>query len=192
MNDYDFDPLFRAVDGLAPELGEPVCQQIGRSTFVGKNTECFPYKKDAEMQELFDRADLLITHAGVGSILNGINRNIPMVVFPRSAIVGRSGGPDQQEYVARKVAGMGRAVVMESLDQLPEKIAEARNLHFPPYVKDRSLVTWLDALLSEIAGKKERHEKIENLKNRRCTWQRAYTTSQGTRGGTPTGRCSRN
>lgn len=162
MNDFDFDRLFQAMDDLAPTLGEPVVQQIGHSTFVSKNSECFSYKVDGEMQALFDKADLIITHAGVGSILNGLNRNIPLILFPRTILVPIEGF-DQQKYVAEKVRDMGRAVVLGSLEELPQKILEARNLKFEPYQKDRSLVTWLDNLLGEISEKKQKKKKIRDL-----------------------------
>jgi len=140
MNNFDFIDLFQKMDDLAPSLGEPVVQQIGHNVFKGKNSECFPYKPDAEMQALFDGADLIITHAGVGSIMNGLNRNIPMVLIPRAVLVPTKEF-NQQEYVADKICATGRAVVLNSLNELPEKIEEARALKFGPYERNRSLVT---------------------------------------------------
>lgn len=151
MNDAPYLPLFEAMDGLAPSLGEEVVMQVGPSGFEGKNSRCFRYLPEDEMQAVFDRAGLIVCHAGIGTILNGMDRNIPLVLVPR-CVVRPGTETDQQMTVARKVEALGRGVVVETLDGLGAGIARGRALEFGPYKRDTSLCDFLSDLLRERAG----------------------------------------
>lgn len=149
MNDSPYVPLFEEMDRLAPELGEEVVQQVGNLGFEGKNSRCFTYKPDKEMAELFNATDLMICHAGIGTIINGLDRNIPLVLVPRSTVVPGITG-DQQSIVAGKIAELGRGVIVEDIGQLKEKIEEARALNLEPYRRDTSLCDFLSDLFEKI------------------------------------------
>lgn len=157
MNDAPYEGMFAIMDSLAPSLGEEVVMQVGNSGFTGRNTKCFPFKPDAEMQALFDEASLIVCHAGIGSILNGMERNVPLVLVPRDVVVPEAVN-DQQAIVAAKVEALGRAVVVSNLDELGDAIERARHLEFPPYVRDDSLCVFLSGLLDEIASKKGKRD----------------------------------
>lgn len=149
MNDAPYDSLFQRIDDLAPNLGEKIVMQVGNTGFFGKNTECFTYLNNSRMEELFDKADLVIAHAGVGTIINALQRNIPMVLVPRE-VVKPDVTKDQQASVAKEVESLGRGVVLTNLDDLEDCIIRARNLSFGPYSKNTSLCDYLAELFSEI------------------------------------------
>lgn len=155
MNDVPFGPMFERLDELAPSLGEEVVMQVGNTGFTGRNTRCFPFKREEEMTAEFDKASLVICHAGIGTILNGLERNLPLVLVPREVVLPNSES-EQQGVVAKKVEEMGRATVVWDLDELEAKIKEARELKFPPYSKDNSLCVFLSGLLDDIEAKRER------------------------------------
>lgn len=154
MNDAPYGPMFQIIDDLAPSLGEEVVMQVGNSGFTAKNSPTYTTLIDEEMQKLFDRADLIVAHAGIGTILNGLNRNIPLVLVPRNVVTGTD--RDQQDVVARKVESMGRGVRVTTLDELPAKIDEARKLVFEPYKKNTDLCDNLSKILDEITQKKKK------------------------------------
>lgn len=143
------DSLFRLVDDMVSELNEEVLIQTARSNFNGKNSKCVPFFTEEEMKSVFDMTDLLICIPGIGTILNGLNRNIPMVLYY-----------DYDEYrddmdvhdVAYYVQDMGRAVVADHTN-LYEKIQEARGLKFGPYKANTQLVDTLDFVLTEYSSK---------------------------------------
>lgn len=149
MNDSPYVPLFEAMDRLVPKLNEKVIQQIGSLQFTGKNSECFTYLPDTEMSEIFDSASLIVCHAGIGTILNGLKRNIPLVLVPRN-IIDPSVEHDQQMIVARKIESMGRGVIVNDLTELETKIEEARNLKMEPYVPDNKLCCFLTNLFKKL------------------------------------------
>ncbi|AGI48528.1 hypothetical protein TALC_01562 [Thermoplasmatales archaeon BRNA1] len=151
MNDSPYGEMFRILDGIAKASGEEAVFQVGNIDYVSDYAETFAFLPDEEIQKVFDRADLIVCHSGIGSILNGLNRNIPMVLVPRNVVDPNVTTDDQQAIVARKVESLGRAVVCEDLSLLPQKVEEARNLKFPPYEKNRELTDFLSELFAGIA-----------------------------------------
>lgn len=150
MNDSPYVPLFEAMDRLAPKLNERVIQQIGSLRFTGKDSECFTYLPDEKMSEMFDSASLIVCHAGIGTIVNGLKRNIPLVLVPRN-VIDSSVEHDQQMIVARKIESMGRGVIVNNLAELETKIEEARGLKMEPYVPDNRLCCFLTKLFNELS-----------------------------------------
>lgn len=149
MNDSPYVPLFEAMDCLAPKLNEKVIQQIGSLQFTGKNSECFTYLPDEKMSEMFDSASVIVCHAGIGTIVNGLKRNIPLVLIPRN-VIDPSVEHDQQIIVAHKIESMGRGVIVNNLAELETKIEEARGLKMEPYVPDKELCCFLTELFKEL------------------------------------------
>ena len=52
---------------------------------------------------------------------------------------------------------MGRGLSVLDVDELPEKIKEARGMTFPPYEQDRSLVDCISGILEEQERKSKEH-----------------------------------
>jgi len=148
MNDAPYDRMFSIIDELAPSLNEEVIVQTGNIDFEAANCKTVKFLVDTEMNELFDSADLIIAHAGIGTILNGLQRNIPLVLVPRNVVMDAD--QDQQDIIAKKVESMGRGVRVTSLDELPQKIQEAKDLKFPPYSKDTGLCDGLSRILEDM------------------------------------------
>ncbi len=98
MNDYPFGPLFERMDAYAERSGKEVVQQVAGTGFNGSHSRCFDFLPDDGMSELYGKADLVVCHAGIGTILNCLERRIPMVLVPRTVVVRNTDGtPDGQE-----------------------------------------------------------------------------------------------
>ena len=150
VNDYDYSPLFREMDRIAPSLGEDVVMQTGGVEFHAENCETVGIVPEDRMRELFDSCRLVVCHAGIGTITNVLEREKPMVLAPRSVVIDSEG--DQQDLVADKVVSLGRGVRLRRVDDLLMAIREAESLTIPPYRKDTSLCDWLDDLLTGYAS----------------------------------------
>lgn len=148
MNDAPYGRMFQMIDDLAPSLGEEVVMQTGNIDYAAANCKTVKFLVDSEMKDLFDSADLIVAHAGIGTILNGLQRNIPLVLVPRSVVMDVD--CDQQDIVAKKVESMGRGVRVTSLEELPQKINDAKSLSFPPYMKNTDLCDGLSKILKDI------------------------------------------
>ncbi len=149
MNDAPWNGLFSRMDDYAARTGEEVIMQVGNTGFEGKHTECFKFGTNDTMEEIYDRASLVVCHAGLGTILNALERNIPVVMIPRVVVVPEL-TRDQQGAVADKVSKIGRGIVVNNLDDIYDAIEKAKALELTPYVRDDSLVKFLIGLLAEI------------------------------------------
>ena len=75
--DKSFERLLKQIDKEIKNhtIKDKVIVQAGYTKYPSKNMEIFDYKPKEELNELVKKCDLMITHAGVGSILNGITNN---------------------------------------------------------------------------------------------------------------------
>jgi len=84
-----FDRLIRAVDdwaGAAP--GRTVIAQTGRGKYQPRNAECRATIEPAEFQRLIREAEVIVSHAGMGTILSALELGKPIVLLPRLAAKG--------------------------------------------------------------------------------------------------------
>lgn len=62
--------------------------QIGHTPFKSSLFQTYDFLKFDELQKLYIDADLIITHAGVGSIMQGLKLNKKMIVCARYSELG--------------------------------------------------------------------------------------------------------
>lgn len=99
-----FDRLIRTVDEWAGTNNKEVFAQIGRSDLKPSHIE---YKKFLTPQEFSDRllkAELVIAHAGMGTIISALEKKKPILVMPRQAILGEVRNEHQSATARRFLA----------------------------------------------------------------------------------------
>ena len=98
-----FDRLIAAVDDWAGATGRgrDVFAQIGHTSYVPRHIAWAPMIEGREFRQLFDRADLIVAHAGMGTILAALELERPLVVVPRRADLGEHRNDHQLATVAR-------------------------------------------------------------------------------------------
>ncbi len=98
-----FDRLVRAIDHWAGERGRgsEVFAQIGRTQFRPEHIGWAPLIDGNAFRQLFDHADLIVAHAGMGTILGALERSRPLIVVPRRAQLGEHRNEHQLATVAR-------------------------------------------------------------------------------------------
>lgn len=81
---FPFDRLVRAVDEWAISVGRTdIVAQIGPTNYKPRNMKCFSYVTPDEFRSLQENADLMIAHAGMGSILTALEFGKPILIMPR-------------------------------------------------------------------------------------------------------------
>lgn len=87
-------------------------------------TEARDFMEFPEVVERMQAADVVICHAGAGSILCAFRAGHTPVVVPRLERYGEA-VDDHQLELARALAADGRVIALEDLSRLPEAIAAA-------------------------------------------------------------------
>ena len=126
-----FNRLLRALDDLAENkaLDAEIFAQIGSSDYEPKN---FPFKRflnPKEYEQRMRNADIVISHAGAGSIITALKYEKPLVVVPRLKRFGEHTN-DHQIDLAKALAERHKVLAVFDLKELPKAIEKAK--HFKP------------------------------------------------------------
>jgi UDP-N-acetylglucosamine transferase subunit ALG13 len=106
-----FDRLIAAVDAWAGRTGrQDVLAQIGPSKLCPQFIEHRAFFSPAEFSRHVAAADLMIAHAGMGSIISAMTEGTPVLVMPRSAALSEHRS-DHQLSTARRFRESGRILV---------------------------------------------------------------------------------
>ena len=99
-----FDRLVGTVDAwLAKHPDERGYAQVGTGAAPVRHLEAAPFVSAAECERRMREADLVVAHAGMGSILTALGLQKPIVVMPRRAELGEHRN-DHQMATARWLA----------------------------------------------------------------------------------------
>ena len=147
---HPFDRLVKTVDSLAGSgrIDEPVIGQIGFGDYQPQNMQSFQVLEKKEFDGYMEKASLIISHAGMGSIITAITLQKPMIVMPRLEKY-KEHVNDHQLDTARKFEELGIVLVAETEDELVEKIARVSN--FEP-AKRESQIEMLTTRISTFLG----------------------------------------
>lgn len=140
-----FDRMVRAVDEWAGrrDRGADVFAQIGDATYEPRHVRFARFLEPPEFKAAYERADVIVAHAGTGSILAAMELGKPIVVMPRRAAL-RETRNDHQVATAERFQALGRIPVAwderelgEILDRL-DGIEGAKNVgkHASPELLD--------------------------------------------------------
>ncbi|MFK7897284.1 MAG: glycosyltransferase [Myxococcota bacterium] len=119
-----FDRMIGWVDDWAEAQGRTdLVAQIGPTENLPKHLTVLPFMDPPAFRTQVAEADLIIAHAGMGSIINALELGKPIVVIPRRAALEETRN-DHQVATARRLASEGLVVSAESPEELARCIAE--------------------------------------------------------------------
>lgn len=103
----NFDRLIRAIDRWAGDNGRvDVFAQIGPSDYRAEHVRTAQFIDATEFRERVEAASLVISHAGMGSIITALELGKRIIVMPRRASFGEHRN-DHQLATAERFAGQG-------------------------------------------------------------------------------------
>jgi UDP-N-acetylglucosamine transferase subunit ALG13 len=128
-----FDRLIGVVDEWAGRTERAdVFAQIGDSYKRPLNIRYKTFIEPGEFTRRFASADVIVSHAGMGTILSALQYQKPIVVMPRRASL-REHRNEHQLATARRLAALGKVTVAfddaelaQTLDRLGELKAQDR------------------------------------------------------------------
>lgn len=122
-----FDRLIAAMDALAPQLGMPVIAQTGKGSYQPLNMEARETIAPAAFEALVEQSRLIVSHAGIGTVLTAARWRKPILLVPRRAAMGEHRN-DHQMATVSKLAGRPGILVAQDEAELAARIAEGLSL----------------------------------------------------------------
>jgi UDP-N-acetylglucosamine transferase subunit ALG13 len=120
-----FDRLIKTVDEIAPRISDEMVIQKGYSTCHPKNARAFDFVPMDDSIEYIKKASVVISHAGIGTIILCKEYGIPLIIFPRRKRYGEHSNDHQME-IARAIEERkdDHIYIVYEEDRLEAKIAE--------------------------------------------------------------------
>lgn len=131
---FQMNRLIEAVDRIAPNYEDEFCIQIGYSTYEPVNCRYSRFYPTDQMKEMINNCNLLIAHAGVGTVMTGISAKRPIIVVPRLAKLAEH-VDDHQCEIADAFANKGCVIKCTDTDKLAECIQKAKTYDFKTYTE---------------------------------------------------------
>lgn len=104
-----FDRLIKSVDRWAETSSEKIIAQTLNTSVVCQHIDSTSMLPPLQARSLFKSASLVVSHAGMGSILTALELTKPIIIFPRRASL-KEHRNDHQMATARKFSGKGSGV----------------------------------------------------------------------------------
>ncbi|MBU2560061.1 beta-1,4-galactosyltransferase [archaeon] len=118
-----FERLVKKMDEIAEN--DEVVMQIGATSYAPKNAKYFAFTGLKSMYDYIEKADVVVTHGGIGCVTDALAYGKPLVIVPRLKKHNEHTN-DHQLDLAREIANEGRAVMVLDIDKLEDAISEAK------------------------------------------------------------------
>ncbi len=123
-------PFKRLLDYLEhSNIDDEIVVQNGFTEYKSNKLKLFKYLDKDKFDEYLNKADFVICHAGVGTIVNCLKDGKKVLTVPRLAKYGEHQN-DHQLQIANAYYQKGYILVMNDGDDFNKKIEELR--HFEP------------------------------------------------------------
>lgn len=125
---------------------ERIVAQIGYTKFQDNCIETFDFVDNYKLEQFIKNSDLIICHAGVGTIFQALQNNKKVIACPRYKKY-KEHINDHQLEICEALEKEGFILTCLDGENLDEKIKEARNKKFKKYIRNED---YLDILRKEI------------------------------------------
>lgn len=142
-----FERLVRKMDEIAGRIDEKVIMQIGTTEYKPVNAEYFDFDEYGKIQELNSSSRIVVSHAGVGSILTALEQKKPIIIVPRLKNFSEA-MDDHQLEIAEAMSENHNVKAVYDVKELENCLT--KNLNFLDESKDNLLVNSVKNYLSSI------------------------------------------
>lgn len=126
--DKEFPRLLEAVDREIKNgtIKEKVVVQSGLTKYQSDNMEILDLVSAPEFEKLVDKADIIITHGGVGSILAGIKKGKRIIAAARLAKY-KEHHNDHQKQIIKEFVNQGYLLELRDFNKLGKLLEKAKS-----------------------------------------------------------------
>ena len=149
--DKTFVRLLDEIDKLINKgiIQDKVIVQAGFTKYSSDNMEIFDLISQDEFNNLMSKADLVITHGGVGNIISALEKNKKVIAVPRLAKYGEHINDHQTQIIA-KFNDLGYIIGLQDVDELDRAIKEVKKFNPQKFVHDNSkMLSLVSKLIDE-------------------------------------------
>ena len=132
-----FERLLKEIENLIEKrvIKEEVLVQAGYTKYESKNMKQFDFIPEKEMEKLEEEADFIITHGGVGSILQSITKGKKVIAVPRQHLYGEHVN-DHQKEIVELFNQKGYIIGVQEIEELEEAIRKIKQFEPKKYQQD--------------------------------------------------------
>lgn len=135
--DKTFPRLLEAVDKAIKDgkIKEEVIVQAGQTKYTSENMKIFDLLPTPEFEKLMDKADIIITHGGAGSILSAIKKNKKIIAAARLAEY-KEHHNNHQKQIIEEFEKQGYLLELRDFDQLGKMIEKVKKFKPKKFVSN--------------------------------------------------------
>ena len=124
----EFTRLLQEIDECINNkiIDEEVIVQAGFTKYESKKMRIFDMIPKLDLDEFVERADLVITHGGVGSIIMALNKNKKVIAVPRLHEYGEHVN-DHQRQIIKVFSEKGYLIGIQNVEDMPEALKDIKN-----------------------------------------------------------------
>ena len=148
---FQLNRLLQLIDEYVEQglIEEEIIAQVGHSNYKPKHFKYYPFFDKEEFDDYIQKARIVITHSGVGSIITALNHKKPIIVYPRLKKYNEHVDNHQLD-IARAFAKKGYILCCDENNQLINLIEKCSYIDFAEYVSQREqIVNMIDIFLNE-------------------------------------------
>ena len=119
-------------------IKEEVIVQAGYTKYNSQNMKIFSMMKKEKLEELVDNANLVITHAGLGSIEMALKKNKKVIAVPRYKIFGEHVNNHQKD-IEEEFSRRGWIIGIDSVEKLDKALEYSKKFNVKKYQIDNDL-----------------------------------------------------
>lgn len=145
MVEKKFTRLFKIIDELCEEGtldGSQVTAQVGFDNYQSKYYKCFDMIADEDFKKMIDEADLIIAHAGTGTVTSSIKKGKKVIIFPRVAKYDEH-YDDHQLELAELFTSQGYVLQARNKEELKVCIDKIDEFNPTPFVSNNTRMNQL-------------------------------------------------
>ncbi|ANY73374.1 hypothetical protein BBD41_12705 [Paenibacillus ihbetae] len=136
---FPFPRLFQMVDQLIRDrvITGKVIAQVGYTDYQSDNMDIHQFLQESEMKECIRNSDIIVTHAGIGTITQCLESGKKIIVVPRKRELGEHVDNHQIE-IANVFRDKKLITVANSQQEIQTIIEHMDSIHLQNYVRPES------------------------------------------------------
>ncbi len=140
--DKSFHRLLEQIDKSIKKgtIKEEVIVQAGYTKYESEKMKIFDFVSKEELESYVEKSSFIITHAGVGSILDGIRKGKKMIVAPRLKKY-KEHTNDHQLQILKEFSELGYVLPMYDFNKLDNLIAKIEKFKPKKFESKNQMIT---------------------------------------------------